>query len=65
MLSKYKRESVDPPSSNWLGHYSDHDKYISQSLWNSNHVEDDYTPAFVDTLQRLNCTDKGAADYGR
>lgn len=53
LLSNYGRESIDPPSPRWLGCYSDRERVRLSGLWNSNHVDDDYDPAFLDTLQRL------------
>ena len=53
LLSNYGREPIDPPSSGWLGHHSDRERVRLSGLWNNNHVEDDYTPAFLDTLQQM------------
>ena len=53
LLSNYEREPIDPPSPGWLGHHSDREKGRQSSLWNSNHVEDTYTPAFLDTMEWL------------
>ncbi len=53
LLSNYGREPVDLPSPGWLGHHSDRERVRQSGLWNSNHVDDDYDPAFLDTLQRL------------
>ena len=51
LLSNWDKEPIDPPSNDWLGHYSDRDKVRCSGLWNSNHVNEDYDPAF---LHRLN-----------
>ena len=53
LLSNYEREPIDPPSPEWLGHYSDRERVKLSGLWNSNHVEDTYTPAFLDTMEQL------------
>lgn len=53
LLSNYEREPIDPPSEQWLGHYSDREKVRQSGLWNSNHVDDDYDPAFLDCLEGL------------
>ena len=53
LLSNYRREPIDPPSPGWLGCYSNGDKVRKSGLWNSNHVDDDYDPAFLDCLERL------------
>ena len=64
LLSNYGREPIDPPSQSWLGHYSDREKVRQSGLWNNNHVDDDYTHAFLDTMQQL-IERMGAANYGR
>ena len=64
LLSNYERTPIDLPSSGWLGHYSDREKVRQSGLWNNNHVEDDYTPAFLDAMQQL-IERMGATDYGR
>ena len=53
LLSNYKKEPLDLPSSKWLGHDCDRERVRSSGLWNSNHVEEGYDPAFLDTLERL------------
>ena len=64
LLSNYKREPIDSPSPEWLGHYSDQEKVRQSGLWNSDHVDDDYDPAFLDCLERLiECI--GATGYER
>ncbi len=53
LLSSYKKEPIDRPSPQWLGHRSDRERVRLSGLWNSNHVDDDYDPAFLDALQQL------------
>jgi hypothetical protein len=53
LLSNYEREPIDPPSPEWLGHYSNLERVKLSGLWNSNHVEDTYTPTFLDTMEQL------------
>ena len=53
LLSNYDREPIDPPSADWLGRFSDREKIAQSGLWNSNHVEDDYEPAFLNTMRQL------------
>ena len=53
LLSNHGREPIDPPSQGWLGHYSDRERVRLSGLWNSNHVDDDCTPAFLDVMERL------------
>ena len=53
LLSNCGKESLDAPSTNWLGHFCNR-RFVRQSgLWNSNHVTDSYNPAFLDTLEQL------------
>lgn len=53
LLSHFNRAPIDPPSKSWLGHYCQRDKVRNSSLWNQNHVEEDYEPQFLDTLASL------------
>ena len=53
LLSNCGKEPIDPPSPQWLGRYSDRERVRQSGLWNNNHVYDEYTPAFLDTMQQL------------
>ena len=53
LLSNYQRDPIDPPSPDWLGNHSDRERIRKSGLWNSNHVEDGYDPAFLETLAQL------------
>ena len=53
LLSNYECEPIDPPSPGWLGYHSDRERVRLSGLWNSNHVDDDYDAAFLDTMQEL------------
>jgi hypothetical protein len=53
LLSDYDKPTLDPPSPGWLGHYSDRERVRKSGLWNQNHVDEAYDPAFLDTLDRL------------
>ena len=64
LLSNYGRTPIDPPSSEWLGHYSDREKVRQSGLWNNNHVDESYDPAFLDSMERL-IEQMGAANCGR
>jgi len=44
---------VDSASSGWLGNYCNVNKVSSSGLWNSHHVDEDYNPSFLDTLEDL------------
>lgn len=41
---------ADPPSPSWLGHHSVSDHVRASGLWNVNHVDELYRPAFLDAL---------------
>ena len=53
LLSNYGKHPFNPPSSAWLGKHSDREKVRASGLWNSNHVDENYDPAFLDVLARL------------
>lgn len=53
LLSNFGRHPIDPPSPGWLGHHSNRDRVRSSGLWNQNHVDEAYDPAFLDILSRL------------
>jgi hypothetical protein len=53
LLSNQGKPPVDPPSKDWLGHKSDRERVRTSGLWNQNHVDERYEPAFLDTLERL------------
>jgi hypothetical protein len=53
LLSNFGRPPLDPPSRNWLGHRCNRERVRTSGLWNSNHVDEDYDPAFLETLDRL------------
>ena len=53
LLSNYNRPPLDPPSETWLGHHCNRERVRISGLWNSNHVDENYDPAFLDELDRL------------
>ena len=53
LLSDFKRTPIDPPSPNWLGHYSNAEREQLSGLWCVEHVDKQYDPAFLDTLTQL------------
>lgn len=53
LLSNFNKPLIDPPSNNWLGRYSNRAKVRDSGLWNQNHVEETYDPAFLNVLGRL------------
>jgi hypothetical protein len=48
LLSNYNKIPIDPPSDNWLGRDCDRERVRASGLWNQNHVEENYDPAFLD-----------------
>lgn len=53
LLSNFNRAPLDAPSPGWLGHACSRERVRLSGLWNINHVDDRYDPAFLDTLDRL------------
>ena len=53
LLSNVAKRPIDTPSHSWLGHLCDVEKVRASGLWNSNHVDEAYAPAFLDTIDRL------------
>lgn len=53
LLSNFQKLAIDPPSENWLGHHCDRDRVRQSGLWNSNHVDETYDPAFLDVFEEL------------
>ena len=53
LLGNYQKPPLDPQSANWLGRNSDRERVRASGLWNSNHVEEHYDPAFLDVLHQL------------
>jgi len=53
LLSNYGKHPLDPASGAWLGHHCDRERVRSSGLWNSNHVDESYDPAFLERLAQL------------
>jgi hypothetical protein len=53
LLSNYGKPTLDAPSPEWLGRYSNRPRVRESGLWNSNHVDENYDPAFLDRLDDL------------
>jgi len=51
LLSNYRRTPLDPPSKEWLGSYCDRERVRGSGLWNNNHVDEEYDPAFLAILE--------------
>jgi hypothetical protein len=53
LLSNFEKESLDQPSAGWLGHGCNRERVRKSGLWNQNHVEEAYDPAFLGCFKRL------------
>ena len=61
LLSNFTGEVIDPPSKDWLGLSCNRERVRKSCLWNSNHVDERYDPAFLETMERLVSSVKGSA----
>jgi hypothetical protein len=52
LLSNFGKAEIDPPSVNWLGRQCGRVRVRSSGLWNNNHVDEQYDPAFLSLLER-------------
>ncbi len=52
LLSNYNKPPLDAPSSSWLGRHCNRERVRGSGLWNQNHVDETYDPAFLDELER-------------
>ena len=53
LLSNFDRRPCDPPSPGWLGLDCPRPKVPGSGLWNQQHVDDAYDPAFLGVFHRL------------
>lgn len=53
LLSNFGRSSLDSPSESWLGRHADRERVRCSGLWNNHHVDEDYDPRFLDTVDAL------------
>lgn len=53
LLSNAGKTPLDPASDKWLGFRCPRDRVRSSHLWNQNHVDETYDPAFLETLEAL------------
>jgi hypothetical protein len=51
LVSNYAKETLDSRSDTWLGTESPSQELCQSGLWNVNHVEERYDPAFLDRLE--------------
>ncbi len=52
LLSEWGKPPLDPPSQEWLGSLCNRPKVQSSGLWNNVHVQEMYSPVFLDVLER-------------
>ena len=53
LLSNYRQPALDPPSHAWLGLHSGREQVRESGLWNQNHVDEAWDPAFLDEMAAL------------
>ncbi len=53
LLSNFGKEPLDPPSQDWLGGFCNRERVRTSGLWNSNHVNEEYEPDFLEAIERL------------
>jgi hypothetical protein len=53
LLSNVNKAPFDPPTPHWLGRHCDRDRVRASGLWNQNHVDESYDPAFLDDLKQV------------
>lgn len=53
LLSNSGKDALDSPSEHWLGRFCDRERVRKSGLWNSNHVDESYDPAFLDKFAEL------------
>jgi len=53
LLSHSGKAPIDSPSPEWLGYRCSRERVRASGLWNQNHVDEAYDPAFLDTLETL------------
>ena len=51
LVSNYDKPSIDPRTEDWLGKNSLIEDIRNSGLWNVNHVEESYDPAFLDLVE--------------
>ena len=53
LLSNFGKAAIDPPSEAWLGHQCNRERVRRSGLWNQNHVDESYDPAFLSRLEQF------------
>ena len=52
LVSNYRKETIDSRSNEWLGTDSQSQEIRESGLWNVNHVDESYDPAFLDQFAK-------------
>jgi len=50
LVSNFQKDSLDSRREDWLGNHSPRQEIRGSGLWNINHVEEDYDPAFLERV---------------
>jgi hypothetical protein len=53
LLSNFQKPRIDAQSAGWLGAKCNRERVRASGLWNQNHVNESYDPAFLDRLEQL------------
>jgi hypothetical protein len=53
LLSNFEKSPIDLPSAEWLGHHCNRERVRRSGLWNQNHVDENYDPAFLSRLAKF------------
>jgi hypothetical protein len=53
LLSAYGAPAIDPPSPDWLGRHCPRERIRESGLWNSDFVDIDIEPTFIDVFEKL------------
>lgn len=53
LLSDTNKKAIDSATDGWLGNSCDRQKVRESGLWNQNHVNERYDPAFLDVFEEL------------
>lgn len=53
LLSNYRKSGLDKASQSWLGQHCSRERVRESGLWNSNHVDDEYDPEFLNRLEKI------------
>jgi len=62
LLSAYNDPEDDQPREGWLGSHSGRPKVRRSGLWNNNHVDESYDPAFLSVLEALVVNSSGSGN---